>query len=254
MAERAIQQTGSADAPSRPRGRRCADAPGRLPLPAPGRWPTSSATMLYPIAYNIRMSLEDVNVRTFLSGDAPFVGFDNYRTLIDDPAFRHAIGLSLIFTAGSLLFQFTHRLRAGALLQPALPRQRRPARPLPAGLAAADRRQRQRLPLDARRRLRRHQLRPARAEPDRRDRYWLIDPDTALAGTILANIWVGIPFNMVLLLAGSAEHPADALRGGQRRWRQRLAALPLADAAADAPGLAERAAARASSTPSRSST
>ena len=32
--------------------------------------------------------------------------------------------------------------------------------------------------------------------------YWLLDPNTALLGTILANAWVGIPFSMVLLLAG----------------------------------------------------
>src|SRR5215211_1541026 len=64
-------------------------------------------TMFYPVAYNVRMSLEDVNIRTFLSGDAPFIGLDNYRTLIDDPPFRHAIWISLLFTAGSLVFQFT---------------------------------------------------------------------------------------------------------------------------------------------------
>ena len=34
------------------------------------------------------------------------------------------------------------------------------------------------------------------------NKYWLIDTDTALWGTILANIWVGIPFNMLLLLGG----------------------------------------------------
>ncbi len=66
-----------------------------------------AVTMFYPVAYNIRMSLEDVNIRTFLSADAPFIGLDNYRTVIQDPVFRNAIKVSLIFTAGSLLFQFT---------------------------------------------------------------------------------------------------------------------------------------------------
>src|SRR4051794_26802575 len=66
-----------------------------------------AATMLYPVAYNVRMSVEDVNIRTFLSGNAPFIGLANYRTVIDDPAFRHAISVSLVFTGGSLLFQFT---------------------------------------------------------------------------------------------------------------------------------------------------
>jgi multiple sugar transport system permease protein len=38
--------------------------------------------------------------------------------------------------------------------------------------------------------------------------YWLIEPGTALAGTILANVWVGVPFNMALLLAGLGGIPA----------------------------------------------
>jgi multiple sugar transport system permease protein len=32
--------------------------------------------------------------------------------------------------------------------------------------------------------------------------FWLTEPNTALIGTILTNIWIGVPFNMVLLLAG----------------------------------------------------
>ena len=37
-----------------------------------------SLTMIYPILENLRMSLFDVNVATFLSDTAPFVGLDNY--------------------------------------------------------------------------------------------------------------------------------------------------------------------------------
>jgi multiple sugar transport system permease protein len=59
-----------------------------------------------------------------------------------------------------------------------------------------------------------------------KNRYWLLDPDTALAGTILANIWVGIPFNMVLLLAGLQNIPTtlyeaasvDGANAWQRFW------------------------------------
>jgi multiple sugar transport system permease protein len=38
--------------------------------------------------------------------------------------------------------------------------------------------------------------------------YWLIDPKTAMLGVIAANAWVGIPFNMVLLLAGLQSIPS----------------------------------------------
>ena len=123
--------------------------------------PISSPTMLYPVAYNIRMSLDDVNIRTFLSGDAPFVGLRQLPDAGQRPGVP-ARDRALADLYRRLAPLPVHdRLRAGALLQPALPRQRRPARALPARLAAADRGQRQHLPLDARWRLRRAQLRPA---------------------------------------------------------------------------------------------
>src|SRR3954471_15074347 len=64
-------------------------------------------TMLYPIYSNIRMSVHDVTVGTFLANNAPWSGLDNYRTLLNDPAFLKAVRLSLEFTAGSIFFQFT---------------------------------------------------------------------------------------------------------------------------------------------------
>src|SRR5215207_11070553 len=64
-------------------------------------------TTIYPIVSNLRMSFYDVTVTTFLSNNAPFVGLGNYRKVLNDPAFQHALRLSLLFTGGSLLFQFT---------------------------------------------------------------------------------------------------------------------------------------------------
>ena len=60
----------------------------------------------YPLVFALRNSFYFWNLQM---GPQPlgFVGLDNYRTMIDDPAFRHAIGISLLFTAGSLVFQFT---------------------------------------------------------------------------------------------------------------------------------------------------
>jgi multiple sugar transport system permease protein len=189
-------------------------------------------TMLYPVAYNIRMSLEDVTIRTFLSGDAPFIGLDNYRTVVNDPAFRHAIGISLIFTAGSLIFQFTlgfalalffnrpfpgnGTIRALFLLAWMLPT-------VVSGSVF-------RWMLDGDFGVINYALRELSLID--RPRYWLIDPDTALAGTVLANIWVGIPFNMVLLLAGLQSIPhtlyeAASVDGASAWQRFRSLTLPL---------------------------
>ena len=64
------------------------------------------------------------------------------------------------------------------------------------------------------------------------NKYWLIDSDTALWGTILANIWVGIPFNMLLLLGGlqgiSPTLYEAASTDGANGWQRfRTITLPL---------------------------
>jgi multiple sugar transport system permease protein len=38
---------------------------------------------------------------------------------------------------------------------------------------------------------------------------WLTDYDTAMVGVLLCNIWIGVPFNMVILYGGLQAIPAD---------------------------------------------
>ena len=106
------------------------------------------ATMLIRVHSNLRMSLFNVDVMTFLGGQAPFVGIGNYQKLFGDPTFLYSLWLSLVFTGGSLLFQFTIGFAlALSLFVPF--RQWRHARAVALRLAAADCRQRQPLSLDA---------------------------------------------------------------------------------------------------------
>lgn len=185
-----------------------------------------SVTMLYPFLYNLRMSFQDVTVRTFLAGNAPWIGFDNYRFLLRDPDFRHAVWISVIFTAGSLVFQFVIGFALALYFN----------RPFPGnGLFRALLLLAWMLPtvvsgsvfrwmFDGDFGVLNYALRELSLIDEKR--YWLLDPDTALAGTILANIWVGIPFNMVLLLAGLQNIPTtlyeaasvDGANAWQRFW------------------------------------
>jgi multiple sugar transport system permease protein len=62
--------------------------------------------------------------------------------------------------------------------------------------------------------------------------HWLLDPDTALFGTILANAWVGIPFNLLLLLAGLQNIPAvlyeaASIDGASPQEKFRYITLPM---------------------------
>jgi multiple sugar transport system permease protein len=188
--------------------------------------------MLYPVAYNIRMSLEDVNIRTFLSGDAPFVGLDNYRTIVSDPVFRHAIKVSLIFTAGSLLFQFTIGFALALFFNQPFPGNGviRSLFLLGWMLPTVVSGSIFRWTLDGDFGVFNYALRELGLIDQ--PRFWLTDPDTALIGTILANVWVGIPFNMLLLLAGLQGIPqtlyeAASVDGANAWQRFRSLTLPL---------------------------
>jgi multiple sugar transport system permease protein len=159
-------------------------------------------TMAYPIYVNLQMSLHSVTISTFRSGNAPFVGLDNYVKLLNDAAFLNSVRLSLSFTAASIALQFTVGFAFALFFN----------KPFPGNS------------------LLRSLLLLAWLLPSvvvgnifrwmldgdygtinyfllnfglmEETRYWLLDPSTALLGTILANAWVGIPFNMLLLFAG----------------------------------------------------
>src|SRR5689334_13315850 len=159
-------------------------------------------TMIYPVLSNLRMSFYDVNVSTFLSNTAPFIGFGNYRKVIVDPAFQHAMSLSLLFTAGSLLFQFTIGFALALFFN----------RPFPGnGLLRALLLLGWMLPTVVSGSIFRWMFDGSFGIINfflqsigllQGTRFWLTDPNTALLGTIVANIWIGVPFNMVLLLPG----------------------------------------------------
>jgi multiple sugar transport system permease protein len=183
-----------------------------------------TVTLLYPIYSNLRMSLHDVTVSTFLSGNQAWVGLANYRVLFDDPAFWNAVRLSVIFTAGSLVFQFSIGLALALLFNTPFPGNNilRSLMLLgwlmPTILSGSI----YRWMLDGDYGIVNYVLTSLGLLDEKQ--YWLIDPSTALAGTIVANIWVGIPFNMLLLLAGLQSIPTTlyeaASLDGATGWRQ----------------------------------
>lgn len=62
---------------------------------------------LYPLLYNVSLSLKDVTFITYVQGTARFVGLGNYSELANDPIFRRTFSNTLLFTGLSILFQFT---------------------------------------------------------------------------------------------------------------------------------------------------
>lgn len=159
------------------------------------------AVLIYPLAYELYMSVYGVTVGNFIAGTAPFVGLEQYREVVADPAFRHSFWITLIYTVSCLVFQFTIGLSLALFFNRAFPGHRLMRALMLLGWM---------IPLVVTGNLFRWMLNGQYGVfnllmdlgPLDAGRAWLADPGAALVGVIVANIWVGIPFNMVLLLAG----------------------------------------------------
>ena len=61
----------------------------------------------YPVVKNVTMSLQEYTTRTFYTGEASWVGLDNYVAVVRSSVFSTAMLNTLLFTVGSILGQFT---------------------------------------------------------------------------------------------------------------------------------------------------
>jgi len=60
----------------------------------------------YPLVANLVMSTQNYTVKSFYTGEAPFVGIANYSAVLNNPLFSTAALNTVLFTAGSIVFQF----------------------------------------------------------------------------------------------------------------------------------------------------
>ncbi|MBX6384852.1 MAG: sugar ABC transporter permease [Microbispora sp.] len=179
----------------------------------------------YPLYRNVDLSLRDYTVRSFVQGDAPFTGFANYAKVFADATFGPALWHTVVFTVVSLVFQFTiglalavffhHNFRLSATLRalflvPWL---------LPLIVSSST----WSWMLNSESGVVNAVLAAVGLDPVN----WLTSPDWSLWSVTIANIWIGIPFNLVVLYSGlqaipSHVHEAAALDGAtawQRFWR-----------------------------------
>ncbi|MEW1773848.1 sugar ABC transporter permease [Streptomyces sp. NPDC086777] len=179
----------------------------------------------YPLYRNLDLSLRDYTVRSFVQGDAPFTGLANYRKVFDDPVFAPALLHTAVFTAACLVFQyavglalavfFNQNFRLSATLRalflvPWL---------LPLIVSAST----WSWMLNSDSGVVNAFLHAVGIGPVN----WLTSPSWSLTSVIIANIWIGVPFNLVVLYSGLQSIPgslyeAAALDGAnawQRFWR-----------------------------------
>lgn len=163
----------------------------------------------YPILFNVRISFQDLQAINLLRGDAPFVGWTNYQAVLANPVFLTAVRNTLIFTAGSIVFQLSIGLALALFYNRNFPGSQTMrglyliAWTIPVIVVGAI----FRWLLDGQFGVINWVLRSLGMIEG--PIFWLSNPELALGAVIFINIWLGIPFNMALLLAGLQGIPKE---------------------------------------------
>jgi multiple sugar transport system permease protein len=181
----------------------------------------------YPIVKNVLMGFQHYTTSTFFTGRAPWAGLANYRAVLGSNVFSEAARNTLLFTAGSIVGQFTIGLGLAVYFQRKFPLSGllRSLLLLPwlIPLLAATTVWRWILDKDSgvlNRLLADVHLIGSHpgAHPG-----WLTDPSLALVSVVLVNIWIGIPFNATILYGGLRDIPEElyeaATLDGAKGWQ-----------------------------------
>lgn len=163
----------------------------------------------YPIVSNFILSFQNVTVRNLVKGEKEFIGFTNYINLFSDEVFRKALGNTLLFTVSCLVFQFL----IGFLLALFFTRNFKFAKAVRGILMIP-----WMMPMTVTALMFKlifatdigvlnYILRTVGVLTENID--WLTNTSTAMGAVIAANVWIGIPFNMILLSTGLTIIPQE---------------------------------------------
>ena len=186
----------------------------------------------FPLVYNVVMSLQEVDLFSLASFDRPFVGLQNYRDVLGDPASMQILRNTVVFVALSVACQLVIGFALALFFQLDFPGAGYLRGVFLAGwimpalvvgavwgwILAGDFG------------VLNHLLMSLGLTSEKI--FWLSDPAVSLYAVILANIWLGVPFNMLLLSVGLAGiqddvYEAAALDGATRAQRFFTITLPL---------------------------
>lgn len=214
-----------AKAPAEPRRRR----PGRL---QGSRWIAVAfaaplviyllAFYAYPLIRSIDLSVHDYTVRAFVQGNAEFVGFGNYVTVLTSPLFGQALANTAVFVVASLVFQYAIGLALAVFFRNSFRL---------SGVIRALFLVPWLLPLIVSGSTWAWMLNSDNGVVNSALQTfglgqinWLTSPDTSMLAVVIANIWLGIPFNLVILYSGLQNIPTDVYEAasldGAGAWRQ----------------------------------
>ena len=177
-----------------------------------------------PLYENVSLSLHRYTRATFVTGQAPFTGLDIYREVVASPQFWPTLGHTAFFVLVSLFFQYTIGLALAVFFQRYFP-----LSPLLRALFLVP----WLLPIIVSATTWQWMFNADSGIVNRFlggvgiDPVWWLNADHSLVSVTIANIWLGIPFNLVILYSGLQNIPSSCTR--RRRstapggWRQVLA-------------------------------
>lgn len=169
----------------------------------------------YPIVKNLVMGFQAYDFTTFFTGQAPFVGLQNYTDTVTDPIFLRALRNTGLFTVGSILGQFVIGMGLSLYF-----RRRFPLSSVLRSLLLLP----WLLPMIVSAAVWRWIFEQDSGVLNRvlsglglisEPIGWLTTSDTALLSVIIVNIWLGIPFNVALLYSGLQAIPEELYEAGQ---------------------------------------
>ena len=184
--------------------------------------------LITPIVRAIILSMQDWTTVSFVTGEAPFIGFGNYAEIFADPQFAAVAWQTAVFTIASLVFQYVIGLALAVFFA-----RRFPLSILLRSLVLVP----WLLPVIVSATTWRWMLHQDYGVINATlfggaDIGWLSTPQLALWGVIIANVWLGIPFNMVMLYGGLQSIPGSVYEAasidGASSWRSFVSiTLPL---------------------------
>jgi multiple sugar transport system permease protein len=163
----------------------------------------------YPIVSNFLLSFQDVTVMTLSKAEKPFVGLRNYVDLLGDDVLRTSIVNTFVFTLGCLVLQFG----IGFALALFFNRESALAKPVRGVLMVP-----WMIPMTVTALMFKFMFSSNVGIINqalqgvgliRKPIDWLLEPRLAMFSLIVANTWIGIPFNMILLSTGLTTIPRE---------------------------------------------
>lgn len=175
----------------------------------------------YPVVKNVTMSLQEYTTKTFYTGQAPWVGLDNYVAVVGSSVFSRAMLNTLLFTVGSILGQFTIGLALAVFFKNRFPLSgvMRSLLLLPWLLPMIVSSAIWKWMLDQDSGV----INEVLGAVGIGHVPWLTSTNVALIAVVIVNIWLGIPFNMTILYSGLQDIPDElyeaAALDGAVGWR-----------------------------------